>query len=159
MRKLLQLTGVPALILLCALILALILVPKAAENKAINRALERDATEILTFEEVGYDEARMDRVFRVKVKNSRPTSLPYTFLYISDEDGKDIFCTVRGEFDSLRIGDKYAGIDYIAPESECVLYVWIDDYKLNGLDHIYITDLYSDEEQGRRFDIEVKNYK
>ena len=149
----------PALILLCALIAALVIVPIKAERKAVSEALDRDATEVMTFEEVDHDEEHMDRVFRVKLKNSGSTAKPFPMLYITDEDRNIIFNSVRAEFDSLRINDRPVTNGYIPPGSECVVYALIDDYKLDGLDHIYVTDVYSKEDRGRRFDIEVKNYR
>ena len=149
----------PALLLAAGLIAVLIFVPMKAEQNAVRDSLDRDALEIMTFKEVGYDEKRMDRVFSIKVKNSGNSSLPYAFLYITDKNGKIIYNDVRGEFNDLRINGRYSVLEYIPPGSECTLGVWIDDYKLNGLDHIYITDVYSKEKRGRRFEIEVKEYK
>lgn len=158
-KKLCRFVG-PAMILLLLLITAVIAVPIQTEKRAIHEALNREANEVLTFEEIRYDAERQERVFRVKIKNSGARSLVYASLYITAENGKIIYNSVRGEFYDMKIGDRLIGVsDWVPPGSECVLYVCIDDFYINGIDHLYVSDLYSKESKGRRFEIEKAEYK
>ena len=158
-KKLCRSVG-PAMILLALLAAAVLIVPRVTEKQAVRDALKREANEVLTFEEVRYDAEKRDRVFRVKIKNSTARPLVYASLYITAEDGKIIYNSVRGEFHDMLVADRNVGMsDFVPPGSECVLDVYIDDFYINGIDHLYVSDLYSKENQGRRFEIERAEYK
>ena len=156
LKKLYRFFG-PALILAVAAVAAFIFVQVKTESNAILDTMHSESNEVLSFEEIRYDEERMDRVFRAVIRNNSADPNTYASLYITDEDGKSIFNDVRNEFEELRICGKHTIISYVPPGSECTVEVHIDDYKLDGLDHIYVRDLYSSR-QGKRFDIAVKRY-
>lgn len=155
LKKLYRFVG-PALIVAIVLVTEIIAMPEIADNKAQSEALHRETNEILSFEEVRYDEKAMDRVFRAVLKNNGSDPTIIGSMYITDEKGKSIFNSIKTEYEDLRIAGKHVTLGYIPPGCECTVEIWIDDYKLEGLDHIYITDLYSGEKRGRRFDIEKK---
>lgn len=146
----------PALFVLIVLIIECIAMPSLTDERARREVLHREVNEIVSLEEIRYDEESMDRVFRLVMKNNGADATVIGSLYITDENGKDIYNTVHSGFHDLKIAGRNTIIDYIPPSCEAVVELWIDDYKLEGLDHIYITDLYSGEKRGKRFDIEKK---
>ena len=130
--------------------------PSLTDDKARQEALHREVNEIVSLEEIRYDEQSSSRVFRIVLKNNGADPNVYDSLYITDENGKAIFNSLHTEFNNVKVGDKGVIINYIPPSCEAVAELWIDDYKLEGLDHIYIRDLYSDDDKGKRFDIKKK---
>lgn len=155
LKKLYRFFG-PALIVFFILLIEIIAVPDVAEDRARREAKHKETLEITSFEEVRYDEASMDRVFRVGLKNNGADASTTGMLAITDEKGKSIYGSIRTEFYDLHVDGHTVIIDYIPPGCESIVELWIDDYKLEGLDHIYIADLYSDDKRGKKFDIEKK---
>ena len=154
-KKLYRFLG-PALFLIIAAVVGVIMIPGLTDNKAYNSAVHSEMNEVLSFDEVRYDKDTRSRVFRAELRNTGADSRTYGILYITNEDGKDIFNSIKTQFDDLRIGERHASVSYIPPGGVSVVEIWIDDYKLKGLDHVYIADVYSEQERGKRFDIEVK---
>lgn len=155
LKKLYRFFG-PALIVFIILLIEIIAMPGVAEDKARSEARHKETLEITSFEEVRYDEKSRDRVFRIGLKNNGADASTTGMLAITDESGKSIYGSIRTEFYDLLIDGHNVIVEYIPPGCESIVELWIDDYKLEGLDHIYIADLYSDDRPGRRFDIEKK---
>lgn len=154
-KKLYRFVG-PAIFVALILVLEIIMMPGIADSKAATKARRSETNVITSFEEVGYDEEGMDRVFKLTLRNNGSDPNTFSSLYITREDGKSIYNSLKTEFEELRICGKHAIISYIPPGTESVAYLHIDDYALEGLDHIYIRALYSDDDKGTRFDIEKK---
>ncbi|MBR4554079.1 MAG: hypothetical protein IKO27_00635 [Ruminococcus sp.] len=154
-KKLYRFAG-PALFMIIILIAEIITVPNIADNRAAAEARHLESNKVVSFEETGYDEESMDRVFRAVLRNTGAAPSGVGTLYITDEQGDPIYNTVRTEYHDLRICGNNVTIYSLPPGCEAVVEVRIDDYKLEGLDHIYITDDYSDKSRGTRFGIEKK---
>jgi len=156
-KKLYRFIG-PAIFLVLILIIEIIAIPDVADSRASRDARHSEVNQVLSFEEIKAPEGSFDRVFKAVLRNTGADPNTLGMLYITNEDGKSIYNSIRTEYYDLRINGNVQIIEYIPPGSECTVYVYIDDYGLEGLDHIYVTDLYSPEKKGRgqRFEIEKK---
>ncbi|MBR6046144.1 MAG: hypothetical protein IKP47_10970 [Ruminococcus sp.] len=155
LKKLYRFFG-PAVFVAAVLVIEIIAVPNIADSKASAEAMHRETNEVVSFEETGYNEETMDRVFKAVLRNTGSDATVIGSLYITDESGKSIFNYVETEFETFQVAGRRAVTSYIPPGSECVVTVRIDDYKLEGIDHLYVSDLYSQNDKGKRFDIEKK---
>ena len=154
-KKLFRFFG-PAIFVFVVLIIEIIAMPDIADSKAASEARHLEFNEVLYFKEIGYDEETEDRIFEVKLRNNSPDPSTFSSLYITTEDGRIVYNTLKNEFEDLRLNDRFTVTYYIPPGSESIAYIYIDDYKLEGVDHLYVTDTYSDVLKGKRFDIEKK---
>ena len=98
----------------------------------------------------------MDRVFRVELKNNSSEIKTLGGIVVTDKDGKDIYSDLCTEFEDLRVCNSVSVINYIPPGSTCVAELYIDDYKLEGLDAVYVWDFYTGKTDPKRFEIEKK---
>jgi hypothetical protein len=154
-KKLYRFFG-PALFVLLVLVIEIIAVPIITDERAHREALHREPFEVLSLKEIAYDEESMDRVFEIKLKNNSSEFKVLGGIAVTDRDGKDIHSSLRSEFEKLKVCGHSAIIDYVPPGSTYTAKLYIDDYKLEGIDSICIYDFYTSETDPKIFEITKK---
>ena len=155
LKKLYRFFG-PAVFVALVLVIEIIAIPTVTDERARSEALHRDPIEVISLKEIRYDEEKMDRVFRVELKNNSSEIKTLGGIVVTDKDGKDIYSDLCTEFEGLRVCNSVSVINYIPPGSTCVAELYIDDYKLEGLDAVYVWDFYTGKTDPKRFEIEKK---
>lgn len=154
-KKLYRFFG-PALFVLLVFVIEIIAMPIITDERARREALHREPFEVISLKEIAYDEESMDRVFEIKLKNNSSEFKVLGGITVTDKDGKDIHSSLRSEFEELKVCGHSAIIDYVPPGSTCTARMYIDDYKLEGIDTICIYDFYTSKTDPKMFEIAKK---
>lgn len=151
-KKLFQYFGIAA-VLLIALFICASSLPNYAREEARIQAMYQRSVEFISLEEI--EPTDYSRVFKLRFKNNDSDTLNGFSFTVKDKDGNIIFTDFNSEYEELEIHRSPVIVQTTPPGCENIVYLSIDDYKLEGIDKLYLSEISDSDKDdpGTEFEI------
>lgn len=151
-KKLFRYFGFAAVLFIVLFICALAL-PDYAREEAEFQAMYERSVDFISLDET--EPVDGSRIFKLRFKNNDSNALNVFSFTVRDEDGNIIYAYFTSVYEDLQIHRSPVYVYATPPGCENFVYFSIDDYKLEGIDKLYLSEdtTYSQKNLGTGFDI------